>query len=147
MQKKYRYKQLKTKFTIALLFIAVMVNAQTEQENVIRAMKEFHKAMVDKNAAAINKFAAKGLSYGHSNGMIETREDMIKDIDSGLIIYNNIIEDSLTVVMDSNLASLRFVGDFDVTVKGVTNLFHIRVLEVWVKKNNQWLMFARQAIK
>jgi hypothetical protein len=138
---------LKQTFTILSLLIALLVNAQTEQENVIRAMKELHKAMVDKNFTAINQQTDKALSYGHSNGWIETKEEIVKHIDSGLVIYNSIIEDSLSIVMDSNLATVRFIGDYDVTMNGVTGLYHIRVLEIWVKKGKQWLLFARQAIK
>lgn len=138
---------MKRHLTILLLISALAVNAQTEQENVIAAMRQFHKAMIEKNLTAIGQFADNAMNYGHSNGWVETKPEFVKDIDSGKITYNNIIEDSVKIVIDGNLASVRFNADFDVTIGEKTDLFHLRVLEIWIKKGKQWLLFARHAAK
>ncbi len=89
----------------------------------------------------------KALSYGHSNGWIETKEELLTNLETGYIKYNSIKEDSVRAVINEGMSHVRFVGDYDVTLNGATNTFHLKVLEIWVKKGKRWLLFARQAIK
>lgn len=129
------------------LFAVTVASAQTEQEKVTVAMKEFHQALVQKNAAVMNQHMDNALSYGHSNGWIQNKTDMVKDFESGLISYQSIKEDSIKVDIGGDAANVRYIGDFNVTLRGNTSNVHLRVLEVWVKRNNRWILFARQAIR
>jgi len=130
-----------------MFFVSIVCFAQTEEAKLTTTLKEFHQAMVNKNTTSINQQTDKALSYGHSNGWIETKSDMIKDIETGYIVYHSIKEDSIQVVVNGNLAHARFAGDYNVTMNNNTSTFHLRVLEVWVKKGKRWLLFARQAIR
>ncbi len=58
-------------------------------------MKEFHQALVNKNTVSINQQTDKALSYGHSNGWVETKTDLIKNLETGLYHYHSYKEDSL----------------------------------------------------
>lgn len=113
----------------------------------MKAVKEFHQALVNKNTVSINQQTDKALSYGHSNGWVQTKTDLINDFETGLISYSGFKEDSLSVSINGNLANVRFIADITATMKGTTNSFHLNVLEVWVKKGKRWILFARQAVK
>lgn len=139
--------RLKQFFTILLLFIAVNINAQTNEEKLISTVKEFHQALVNKNTVSINQQTDKALSYGHSNGWVQTKTDLIKDFETGYISYISIGEDSITVVMNGNMANVRFISDITAVFKGSTSNFRLKVLEVWMKKGKRWILFARQAVK
>jgi hypothetical protein len=132
---------------IALAFITTGLFAQTEEAKLTATMKEFHQALVNKNTTSINQQTDKALSYGHSNGWVETKTDMIKDLETGYIVYHSYKEDSLNITMDGTMANARFVADISATLRGNTTNFHLKVLEVWVKKGKRWLLFARQAVK
>jgi hypothetical protein len=138
---------LKKIFTILLLSVAFFAKGQTNEDRLIITLKEFHQALVNKNTVSINQQTDKALSYGHSNGWIETKTDMIKNLETGYILYHSIKEDSMQVTVNDNMAHARFVGDYKVTMNGNTNTFHLKVLEVWVKKGKRWLLFARQAVR
>ena len=138
---------MKKLLIIVLLISGIVADAQTDEEKLATTLKEFHQALVNSNTVSINQQTDKGLSYGHSNGWVETKTDMIKNLETGYIDYHSIKEDSIQVVISGNLAHARFVGDYNVTLNGVTNTFHLKVLEVWVKKGKRWLLFARQAVK
>ena len=118
-----------------------------DEEKLITTVKEFHQAMVSKNTISINQQTDKALSYGHSNGWVQTKADLIKDFESGYISYSSFKEDSITVVMNGTMANVRFVADIAATMKGTINSYHLKVLEVWVKKGKRWVLFARQAVK
>ena len=139
---------MKTFFTIlfSLLFVCSFAQ-QTDEEKLIVTVKEFHQALVKKNTVSINQQTDKALSYGHSNGWVQTKTDMIKDFETGYISYLGFKEDSIAVTMNESMANVRFVADIIATLKGSTNTFHLKVLEVWVKKGKRWILFARQAVK
>ncbi len=121
---------------------------QSEQQKLTTTIKEFHQALVKKNTVSINQQTDKALSYGHSNGLVETKSEMIKNLETGYISYKSIKEDSLQITINENLANARFVGDYEVSLNGgSTVVYHLKVLEVWVKKGKRWLLFARQAIR
>ena len=116
-------------------------------QKLIKTMKEFHHALVTKNTVSINQQTDKVLSYGHSNGWVQTKADIIKDFETGYISYQSFKEDSISVSINGNMANVRFVADISATMKGTVNSFHLKVLEVWVKKSKRWVLFARQAVK
>jgi len=138
---------MKFLITIMFLFFSFIGLAQTDEEKLTSTVKEFHQALVKKNTVSINQQTDKALSYGHSNGWVETKADVIKDLESGYLSYGAIKEDSITVAINGNMANVRFLADITATMKGVTSNFKLRVLEVWVKKSNRWVLFARQAVK
>lgn len=138
---------MKGKLTIVLLFISLVVYAQADEEKLTVTLKEFHQALVKKNTVSINQQTDKALSYGHSNGWIETKSDMIKNLETGYMNYKSYKEDSIAITMNGTMANVRFVADIAATLNGNNGNYHLKVLEVWVRKGKRWLLFARQAVR
>ena len=135
---------------LVILFSLLVLHSfaqQTDEEKLITTVKEFHVALVKKNTISINQQTDKALSYGHSNGWVENKIDIIKDLETGYISYQAYKEDSIKVTMNGEMANVRFVADITATMKEVASTYHLKVLEVWVKKSKRWVLFARQAIK
>ncbi len=130
------------------MFLATAAVAQSpDEKKLIQTAKEFHQALVNNSTVSINQQTDKALSYGHSNGWIQTKADVIKDLETGYIDYLSFTEDSITVSMNGNMANLRFVAEISAIMKGATNTYRLKVLEVWVKKGKRWVLFGRQAIR
>ena len=127
--------------------MSVVVNAQTDEEKLIVTLKEFHQALVNNNTVSINQQTDKALSYGHSNGWVETKAEMIKNLETGYIDYHSYKEDSLQLMINGNMVNARFVADINVTLNGNTGTYHLKVLEVWWKKGKRWILFSRQAVR
>lgn len=127
--------------------ISFSVHAQTADEKLIAAIKGFHESLIAKNIVAINQQTDKALSYGHSNGWVETKTEFLKNLETGVMKYESYLEDSLVISSNGNLANARFSADISATLNGKNNKFQLRVLEVWVKKGNRWVLFARQAVR
>ena len=138
---------MKKLLTILFFFLVSFANAQTDEEKLTATLKEFHQALVNKNTVFINQQTDKVLSYGHSNGWVQTKNDLIKDFETGYISYQSFKEDSVVVLINGNMANVRFVADIAATMKGTSYNFHLKVLEVWAKKGKRWVLFARQAVK
>ena len=108
---------------------AVVTLGQTDEQKLTVTMKEFHQALVSGNTVSINQQTDKVLSYGHSNGWVETKTEMISNLETGYTKYFSIKEDSVTVQINGNMANLRFVGDYNVALKGGTPVtYHLKVL-------------------
>ena len=138
------------KFYIAILFslLSIVAVAQSTDEEKLKAtVKEFHQALVKKNTVFINQQTDKALSYGHSNGWVETKTDVIKDLETGYIVYHSYKEDSLKITINESVANARFVADVRATLNGNDTNVHLKVLEVWVKKGKRWILFARQGVR
>ena len=138
---------MKRILSLLMLFSFVFANAQTEEEKLTSALKEFHQALVNKNTTSINQQTDKALSYGHSNGWVETKADVIKDLETGYLVYHSYKEDSLKITVNESIANVRFVADISATLNGNDTNVHLKVLEVWVKKGKRWILFARQAVR
>ena len=121
--------------------------AQHDSAKLSTTVKTFHKALVDKNTVSINQQTDIALSYGHSNGWVQTKTDIIKDFETGYISYQDFKEDSISILINDHLANVRFIADVTATLKGTVSKFHLKVLEVWVKKGKRWLLFGRQAVR
>lgn len=142
---------MKPLLTILTLLFVANTFAQQKQNvdsiKLVQTVKEFHQAFVKKNTVSINQQTDKALSYGHSNGWVETKNELIKNLETGYIGYANFKEDSIHIVFNDKMANVRFVADIDATLKGVLAHYHLKVLEVWIKKGNRWVLFARQSVK
>jgi ketosteroid isomerase-like protein len=132
---------------VLFLFCFVAANAQTAEQKVTTAMKDFHQALVKKDFDAINKATDKNLTYGHSNGWIQNQADVINDFKSGRISYQSFKEDSVNVAISGDAANVRFIADINATNNGVNGNNHLKVLEVYVKKGSDWILFSRQAVR
>ncbi len=133
--------------TIVLFFTSLVVVAQTADEKLVTTIKEFHQALVKKNTVSIIQQTDNAVSYGHSNGWVETKAEMINNLETGYLTYRSFKEDSLQVIINGNVAHARFIADIEATLNQKDSQFHLKVLEVWVKKGKRWLLFARQAVK
>lgn len=133
---------MKIFFSILLFIGASSVFAQTPVQQLLKRMETFHDLMVQKSPL-LDQYVHDSLRYGHSNGMIETKKDFL----NSKVTYNKISADSLEVMLDHQTACIRYKGDFDVTMNGNRNTVHLSVLEVWMKKNKQWVLLARQAVR
>ena len=131
---------------IAFLFSGFTGSAQKDGK-LETTITGFHRALVEKNMTTINQLTDAELSYGHSNGWVETRTDLIRNLVTGFMIYTKYKEDSLEVKYSGTVAHARFIADINAVRDGKDGVFHLKVLEIWIKKKNKWILFARQAVK
>ncbi len=138
---------MKRCLAILALFVYAAAPAQTDQQKLEQTIRNFHQALVAGNTVSINQQTDKALSYGHSNGWLETKTELMKNLETGVMKYRTFSEDSLSITMNGTMANARFVADIKASFHGKDADLHLKVLEVWVRKSNRWVLFARQAVK
>lgn len=110
-------------------------------------MRQMHQALVSGNADSLRMFTSPDLTYGHSNGWVETQQQMLDNLHTGIIDYSSFAEDSMHVVISGKQAHIRFFAEIGATLNGKTSIYRLRVLEVWIKDGKSWKLYARQAVR
>jgi len=133
-----------------LIFIAAGLSgySQTRNMKLISTFHAFHQALILVDTSFIKHVAINELTYGHSNGWVETKTDILKNLTTGYLKYFEIKEDSLNIKLKRKVAVVRFVGDYKVSLNGGEAIrYHLKVLELWMRNGKNWKLFARQAVK
>lgn len=136
---------MKTWLFILLLFGKSLVSFG-QQDVVLQSMKDFHRLLVSQDFK-LHHYVHEKLSYGHSNGWIEGRRELLGNLASGYTKYYSFTEDSVTITTQDKVAQARFIATIDVAVNGNRATYKLRVLEIWIKQKRKWYLFARQAVK
>lgn len=134
---------MKHLLAILLLTAQMAFSQESAIENISR---NFHSMLI-KNDTNLANILDDKVSYGHSNGWVETKQDIIRNLSSGQMKYVNIKEDSVTTSMDNDLAQIRFVAMLTYALDGKETTIRLKVLEVWRNKQGNWLLYARQATR
>jgi hypothetical protein len=116
-----------------------------DANEVTAAVEALRKAMVSGDKSALDKLVADELSYGHSSGRLETKADFIADLTSGKAGFSSIELSNQTVSIVDNIALVRhvFVG----ASRRHGDTVKLSNLTVWLLRQGQWKMVARQATK
>ena len=140
---------MKTIFLSILLTASVLyVSAQSKAEQqVASTVEKFRTAMVDGDGAVLNELTDASLTYAHSSGKLENRNEFVDAIASGKSDFKSINLSDQTINVVNNTAIVRHRLTGDVVDNGNAMSVNLTVLLVWVKQSGKWKLVARQAIK
>lgn len=136
-------------FIIILFFTTVFVHAQTDSVLIKERVAELENALITKNVQDIQKLLYDNVSFGHSNGWVQSRDEVINDCRSGKLVYQKIERSNFYVAATGkDWATVRYSGVAEGLNDGKEFKVALHVLQVWVKnKSGKWQLAARQATK
>lgn len=135
-------------FIISLFFTSLVVAAQGDSVTLREAMKNLDKALLGKDAAILNAVLHKEVSFGHSNGWIQTRTDILNDFKSGKLVYNKIENNSSAIVsISKKYATAKTNTNAEGAVNGTAFRLTLHVMQFWIKTKKGWQLLARQSAK
>lgn len=142
---------MKKLFYLLLIFFApVFASAQQsspQQTEVMMKMAAFRSSLLGKDVATLSTLLADEVSYGHTNGMVQTKAELLKDLSSGVQQYKSIDPYGMKVRLYGSTAIVTVNSKVNMIYAGNPLDFSMTVLFVWVKSNNQWQLVARQSTK
>ena len=118
-----------------------------EEKEVATAVETFRKALLDGNRAQLEKVVADELSYGHSNGKLEDKAAFVEAYASGKSDFETIDLTDQTIRVVGNTAVVRHKLAGKTMDEGKPGNANLGVLLVWVNRQGQWRLLARQAFK
>ncbi|TMI91552.1 MAG: nuclear transport factor 2 family protein [Bacteroidetes bacterium] len=134
--------------TICLFFTSAIAFAQVDSVSLKEALSNLDKALINKDQKALVQLLHQDVSYGHSNGWVQNKTDIINDLKSGKLIYDKIENNSVTIAAINNKwATVRINTNAEGKVNGNSFQFKLHVLQVWLKAKSGWQLLARQSTK
>jgi len=125
----------------------VLAQSKTEKE-VLDTVESWRKAVLAQDVKTLDKVFAPEMTYGHSNGHIDTKDTFINTIQNKKEVYNELNLDDMNVRIVGNTALVRHKMTGNVRLEdGSINKPNLGVLQVWSKTGKGWQLLARQAFK
>ena len=128
-----------------LLFGANAAFAQ--KDKVEDAVSLLTKLMISPDSSALDKLVLKNLSYGHSSGKIQTKQEFLHSLLSGESDFVDISLTDQTVVVQNNTALVRHTLNAKTNDKQVPGNVKLYILLIWTKEKAGWKLLGRQAVK
>lgn len=109
---------------------------------VLTAEDRRYQAMLDADLAVLDELCAPELSYAHSSGARDTKEQYLHKVHSGYYVYRRVEHpvERVAVVGDTAVVVGRMTSDLD--VDGVPKTIDNLALAVWVRVGGSWRLLA-----
>ena len=122
--------------------------AQAGDEAAVSDMVEvLRKGLFDKDKAKLDQVSAPQLSYGHSDGRVETKDEFITAVMNRKATVKSLAFPELKVAVVGNNAIARHIYLAESELDGKATTTRIGALQVWQKQNGAWKLLARQGFR
>ncbi len=143
---------MKKLLLLALFLVAAAGTAQAEsnpvaEKEVLAAMDTWKQAVMKKDRDLFDKTLHPDLTYGHSSGLVETKQQSIDHIVNSQVIYQAVNFSDTKVTVHGDTAFVTGLVDYHQKSGGNVTVIHLLVLTAWVKGPQGWQMIARQSTR
>ena len=122
--------------------------AQSGDEGAVaQAVEALRKATFGKDQAQLDALCAPQLSYGHSDGRVETKAQFIDGVmgRKATLKSLDLSDHTIAIVGDNAIARHKWASESELDGKATST--RIGVLQVWLKQGGSWKLLARQAVR
>jgi hypothetical protein len=134
--------------TIGLFFLGLSVFAQVDSIGLKEAMQKLDKALIQKDEPILKSLLHNNVNYGHSNGWVQSKKDVMSDFNSGKLQYDKIVSNAVSIIdITKNKATVKMNSDAEGIVSGNGFNLKMHVMQVWMKTKKGWQLYARQSAK
>jgi hypothetical protein len=131
-------------FSVLIMIVNFSFAQKNEVEN---AVNKLTKLMITPDSLALDKLILNNLSYGHSSGKIETKQQFMQSLLSGSSDFVDINLTDQTVTIQNKTALVRHTLNAKTNDKNVPGNVKLNILLVWSKEKAGWKLLGRQAVK
>ena len=109
---------------------------------VLAAEDRRYRAMLEGDLAGLERLLADEVSYAHSSGVRDTKDEYLAKVRSGYYVYRRIDHpvDRVEVVADTAIVVGRMTSDLE--VDGVAKTIDNLALAVWVRRDGDWQLLG-----
>ncbi|MDB5828661.1 MAG: hypothetical protein JWQ73_2881 [Variovorax sp.] len=120
----------------------------TDATAVVAALAErLRLAMISPTPTALADLFADDLSYGHSDGKLDTKASISGSLLDGSSDFTTIDISEQTVQVSGDVAIVRHRLVADTNDSGRTGHVKLKILLVWQRQDGEWRLLARQAVR
>jgi len=135
-------------FGSLILFLFNNSFAQIDSIGLKNTMKQLDKALLQKDETVLKSVLHKDLGFGHSNGWMQTKTDILNDFTSGKLTYNKFENNSSAIVtISKKYATVKTNTNAEGVVNGTAFKLTLHIMQFWIKTKKGWQLIARQSAK
>lgn len=134
-------------FVVFQLSNSAFAQQPNQEEQIIRLSKRKFEWLVAKNIDSLKMVLDDQTRYVHSNGWIQTKQEVLDDVVSGKLDYREVIVNEANVRLFPNVAILVGKGQFSGIVNKNPFTMSLLYTEIYVKKGAKWQLASRHANK
>lgn len=145
------------KTLVAVLLVTFSLSAATSyaappsdasaEDEIMAGMEAWRQAMMKKDRAAFERLYHADLSYGHSNGQVETKPEAIQHVVTGKADYAAVDFVDTKVKVHGNFALVTGRVNLKQVTDGKPTDVKLIVLHVWTRGPQGWQMIGRQSTR
>lgn len=135
---------------LTLIWIAIMMSFALRAQDttaVLAAVNKLEKAFVEGDTATTRSLLHQDLAFGHSNGWVQDRDQVVADMGSGFLRYLVMDRHDLRIVNHGDRAVVREKVTVKGTKEGKEFQVELFVMQLWEKSKKGWKLVLRQGAK
>jgi len=122
--------------------------AETGDEAAVKqSVEALREALLKADNAQLERLSADQLSYGHSDGRVQTKAEFVDGVMTRKATVKSITFPDLKIAVAGDAAIARHIYESESETDGKPNNVRIGTLEVWQKQGGNWKRLARQGYK
>lgn len=130
-----------------LFFFVGFSQTYSKKEKALLIQVSKLDSLMENNDSKILELFSDDVSFGHSNGWIQNKDDFKTDFESGKVKYQSVKQSELKELKFKNkFANIRRI----IAVKGLykNEAFEMKlsVLEFWIQQKGIWKLWSRQGV-
>lgn len=130
-----------------LFFVVGFSQTYSKKEKTLLIQVSKLDSLMENNDSKILELFSDDVSFGHSNGWIQNKDDFKKDFESGKVKYQSVKQTELKEFkLKNKFANIRRIIAVKGLYKNETFEMKLSVLEFWVKQKGIWKLWSRQSV-
>ena len=131
-----------------LFFFVGFSQTYSNKEKALLIQVSKLDSLMENNNSKILDLFSDDVSFGHSNGWIQNKDDFKKDFESGKVKYQSVKQTELKELKIKNkFANVRRIIAVKGLYKNETFEMKLSVLEFWIQQKGIWKLWSRQSVK
>ena len=123
------------------------VNFLNNKSTVAESVEDLNNALVNPENTSFEELLMEELSYGHSSGKVQNKEEFIDDLINGSFDFQAISISDQTIDIIGQTAIVRHILSAKAAKDETPVEIRLGVFLVYQNKNDKWKLLARQAFK
>jgi len=119
--------------------------ATADEAAVLEAMHALSQACLSASRPRLLALTDDSLSYGHSDGRLQTREAFIDALESGQSVFTGIELSGESVQLAGDIALVRHHALYATFNRNTPGQSDVQISQVWHRRHGAWRLLLRQA--
>lgn len=130
-----------------LFFFVGFSQTYSKKEKALLIQVSKLDSLMENNNSKILDLFSDDVSFGHSNGWIQNKDDFKTDFESGKVKYQSVKQTELKEFKIKNkFANIRRIIAVKGLYKNETFEMKLSVLEFWIRQKGVWKLWSRQSV-